>query len=208
MTFKRTDSQNWKRKEYFDQFYRHVPTTFSITVNIDISNLKNKQAGLFPTLLFLLSKQVNKHDEFKTSLDEDGCPGIFDVIHPSYTVFHDENETFSNIWTEYTPHFQDFLENYRRDAQMYGHIQKYNAKENCPPNVFYVSLLRWINFSSFNLNLQDGYRCLTPVFTLGKYIEENQRTLMPLSLLVHHAVCDGWHAAKLINGLQDEINSF
>ena len=60
----------------------------------------------------------------------------------------------------------------------------------------------WATFEGFNLNLQDSYRYLLPIFTLGKYREENGRTWLPLAMQVHHAVCDGYHACRFAEELQ------
>ena len=196
-----------ERKEYFEQFYSNVPTTFSITVNLDISNLRNKSLKLYPAMLYLLARLVNKHEEFRTMFDDDGILGFFDIVHPVYTIFHKETETFSGIWSEYDPDFETFCRNYNSDVNKYGNIMKYEAKPNCPPNIFYVSMLPWLHFSSFNLNLKQGYDYLMPIFTMGKYIEENGKTILPFSVLAHHAVCDGWHVSKFINELQQNIDN-
>lgn len=68
-------------------------------------------------------------------------------------------------------------------------------------------MLPWLHFSSFDLNLKQGYDYLMPIFTMGKYIEENGKTILPFSVLAHHAVCDGWHVSKFINELQQEIDN-
>lgn len=208
MLFTPIDMKKWKRKEYFEQFYNNVPTTFDITLQLDISNLIQKKLKLYPTMLFLLSCLVNKYEEFRTTVNENGVLGIFDVVYPGYTVFHKENETFSGIWTEYTPDYETFCRYYAQDVEKYGSIMKYQAKPDCPQNIFYVSMLPWIHFSSFNLQLKQGHNYLMPIFTMGKYINENNKILLPLSVLVHHAVCDGWHISKFINELQQNINDF
>ena len=58
-----------------------------------------------------------------------------------------------------------------------------------------------------NLNLQKGYSYLIPIFTLGKYYEEDGRIVLPLAVQVHHAVCDGFHICRFVNELQELINS-
>jgi chloramphenicol O-acetyltransferase type A len=42
-----------------------------------------------------------------------------------------------------------------------------------------------------------------PMFTLGKYYTQGDKVLLPLAVQVHHAVCDGFHVARLINELQE-----
>lgn len=58
----------------------------------------------------------------------------------------------------------------------------------------------------FNLNLQKGYAYTPPIFTLGKFFPESDRTLMSVALQVHHGVCDGFHACRFLNELQALLN--
>ena len=80
------------------------------------------------------------------------------------------------------------------------------AKPNVPSNNFSVSMIPWATFEGFNLNLQKGYDYLKPIFTMGKYYQEADQTLMPLAIQVHHAVCDGFHVCRFIDDLQKLIN--
>jgi chloramphenicol O-acetyltransferase type A len=43
---------------------------------------------------------------------------------------------------------------------------------------------------------------LLPIFTIGKFIEQGEKTFMPLALQVHHSVCDGFHTGRFVNALQ------
>ena len=63
-----------------------------------------------------------------------------------------------------------------------------------------------MNLERFNLNLQKGYTYLSPIFTLGKYYKEDDKFLIPLSIQVHHAICDGFHVCQFLNELRDLIN--
>lgn len=111
--FKIIDRNNWKRNPYFDHYFDKIPCTYSITVNIDISRVirfKTEQnTKLYPLLVYALSKAVNCYDEFRTDINENGEVGVWETLHPCYTVFHKESETFSNIWTEWDKDLNTFL---------------------------------------------------------------------------------------------------
>ncbi len=62
------------------------------------------------------------------------------------------------------------------------------------------------SFDGFNLNVK-SFDYLIPIFTIGKYKEENEQYTIPFSVQVHHAVCDGYHAGCFINDLQETISS-
>lgn len=207
MNFEKIDRDNWVRKEYFEHYFTAVPCTYNMTVKLDITSIIEKKLELYPTMLYYLATIVNQHSEFRMSFNNDGELGVYDELIPCYTIFHKDTETFSSIWTDYTVNFKDFLTAYENDIIQYGNIKSMDAKPNTPDNSFPVSMIPWTTFEGFNLNLQNGYDYLKPIFTMGKYYEENQRVILPLSIQVHHAVCDGFHICRFINELQEMINN-
>lgn len=206
MNFIIIDKEKWSRKEYFDHYLKEVPCTYSITTKLDITNIKQKKLKLYPTLLYFITKAVNKFDQFRTAFRSDGTLVLYEEMSPCYTIFHKETETFSNIWTEYTDDYAEFCQRYDDDMHHFGGINKMTAKPNQPENCFTVSMIPWNSFDSFNLNIA-GFEYLIPIFTIGKYKEIHGRYLIPLATQVHHAVCDGFHVCHFIEKLQEMINS-
>lgn len=206
MTFTPIDRAHWARKEYFDHYFSQVPCTYSAAFQLDITRLRQQGQKLYPTMLYHIAAEVNLHAEFRTALDGAGQLGIYDRMHPCYTIFHKESETFSNLWTEYTPDYEAFCEAYRRDMAQYGGNLGMEAKPGTTENTFPVSMLPWASFEGFNLNLQKGYDYLLPIFTMGRYQETGGKTLLPLAVQVHHAVCDGFHLCRFVNGLQTRLD--
>lgn len=202
MQFTKIDINNWTRKEYFDHYFGNTPCTYSMTVKLDISKLKKDGKKLYPTLLYGVTTIINRHEEFRTALDENGQVGVFSEMLPCYTVFHKETETFSSIWTEFTADYTEFLQNYQKDIDAFGERMGMSAKPNPPENTFPVSMIPWTSFEGFNLNLKKGYDYLLPIFTFGKYYEEGGKYYIPLSIQVHHAVCDGFHVCRFLDELQ------
>lgn len=206
MEFQIIDRQNWPRKEYFDHYCFAVPCTYSMSVKLDITPLVEEYIQLYPAMLYALTTLVNRHSEFRTAFDPEGKLGVFSEMMPCYTVFHPESQTFSNLWTEYHPDFAAFRQAYRQDLEQYGHVQKLDGKPGTPANTFPVFMVPWVSFEGFNLNLQKGYDYLLPIFTMGKYYEENQRYRLPLAVQVHHGVCDGFHLSRFVNELQELVD--
>ena len=212
MKFKLIDISNWARKEYFDHYLSDIPCTYSMTLNLDITALikqiKKNNIKLYPVTIYLLSKVVNKYEEFRTAIDENGHVGIFESISPMYTIFQQDTETFTSIWTEYCIDFSEFHQNYAIDIQTYSNIKRFLAKPNPPANIFTISSIPWVNFSGFNLNLPKATNYLLPIFTTGKFFEQNDKIWLPIAIQVHHAVCDGFHIARFVNELQEAIKLF
>lgn len=211
MNFNPIVMDRWSRKPYFEHYLHHVRCTYSMTANIDISSLlselKNKRIKLYPALIHMITTVVNRHREFRTCFDSEGQLGYWDSMSPSFTIFHDAEKTFSSIWTLYGEDFHDFYRRYLDDMKKYGSVTQFSAKENEPPNTFPISSIPWVSFTGFNLNVYDEGTYLLPIFTIGKYFQQDDKILLPLSVQFHHAVCDGSHASMLYNELQSRADA-
>ena len=206
MAFKIIDRENWSRKEYFEHYFSNVPCTYSMTTKLDITKIIESKKKLYPAMLYYLTTIVNRHVEFRIAFNKDNELGAYDEMLPCYTIFHKDTETFSNLWTVYCKDYEEFYKMYENDLRQYGNQKGMFGKPDVPDNCFTVSMIPWVSFEGFNLNLQKGYDYLLPIFTMGKYYEENGRILLPLAIQVHHAVCDGFHLCRFINELQELIN--
>ena len=205
MAFHLIDMENWDRREFYEHFINEVVCSYSITVNLDITNLRD--ARLYPAMIWLLTKTVNEMPEFRTSLTKAGL-GIYDSMHPMYTVFNKENKNFSGIWSYYSEHYMEFLKNYDEDVRVYSKSKRYAPKDGTPENSFNISMVPWLEFTSCNLNVYDDGKFLLPIFTMGKYFERDGKRLLPLAIQVHHAVCDGYHVGLFVEKLQTNIIRF
>ena len=191
----------------------NVPCTYSITVQWNITNfykaVKSKNIKFYASVIYLISKVVNRYEEFKMSLNDNKELGYYDIVYPSYTIFHDDTKTFSSIYTEYNENFDVFYKNYISDIETYGNNKSFLAKPCNIKNIFNISSLPLSTFTGFNLNLQNGFDYLAPIFTMGKYYTDDKNNIvLPLALQIHHSVCDGYHASVFFNDLQEEFNNF
>lgn len=200
----RSERAVWAREATWRRFMDEVPCTYSMCVNLDITRLYAavKAGGhrLFPTVLYGLSRAVNRRAEFRMGLTPGGEPGVYDEVHPCYTVFHPENETFTSVWQAYDPDFAAFFAAYAAREE--------RPAAPLPENIFYVSCLPWVSFTGFNLNLPAGFRDLAPLFTVGRFYLQDGRRLLPPAMQLHHAACDGYHAAMFLKDLQDWMDDF
>ena len=205
MEIRLIDLENWQRREYYEHFIKNVVCSYSVTVNIDITNLKGH--SLYPAMIWLLTKTVNDMPEFRTCLTEEG-PGIYDSMHPMYTVFNKEKKNFSGIWSYFSEDYSEFLENYQADVQKYSTSTRYAPKEGTPANSFNISMVPWLEFTAMNFNVYDEGKFLLPIFTMGKFFERDGKRYLPLAIQVHHAVCDGYHIGLFVEKLNEYIDRF
>jgi len=206
MNFNKIDLDNWKRKEIFNH-YLNQQTTFSITTEIDISvlyrNIKQKGYKFYPAFIFLVTNVINSNTAFRTGYNSEGDLGYWDKLDPLYTIFDSVSETFSGIWTTGKNDFKEFNELYLSDVEKYNGSGKLFPKTPIPENTFSISMIPWTSFTGFNLNINNNSNYLLPIITAGKFIKKGNSIYLPLSLQVHHAVCDGYHAGMFMTSIQE-----
>lgn len=83
MKFHVIDRENWNREQYFEH-YLELKCTFSMTVNVDITLLIKKvhQKGIkfYPTFIYIISRIINKHKEFRTCFNDEGVLGYWEEM--------------------------------------------------------------------------------------------------------------------------------
>lgn len=203
--FREIDLANWERREYFLHYLNRVNCTYSATVRLDITPLKGQK--LYPAMLWLLTGTVNEMPQFRTAFQGERL-GVYDEMHPAYTIFHPERGNFSCVFTEYSGDYKVFLERYQRTAETCRGAEGLLPQKGRPENTFDISMIPWFSFTSFNLNINGDGRYLLPIFTMGRAAEENGKWLLPLAIQVHHAVCDGYHVAQFLQKLQGAVERF
>lgn len=206
MTFTLIDTTRWPRREHFEHYLSVVPCQYSMTTEVDISRLRSSGRKIYPAMLHALSTVVNRHEEFRMAFDASNRPGFYDRLHPCYTVFHKDTETFSNLWTEFDENYETFLRSYLKVQSLWGNVKRFEARPHTPENVFPVSMIPWEHFQGFHLHLPKADRYFFPIFTLGKYREQNGQCLLPIAVQVHHAVCDGFHVCRLLQELREILD--
>ncbi|MFF0865884.1 type A chloramphenicol O-acetyltransferase [Nonomuraea sp. NPDC003560] len=200
------DTDAWPRRQHFEHYRRAVPCTYSITVEIDVTActaaLGRSRRKSYLAQVWAIATVVNRHEEFRMCLTASGEPAVWPVVHPAFTVFNPDRETFACVWAPYDPDFAAFHDAAAPLLAEHARATDFFPQGAPPPNTFDVSSLPWTSFTGFNLNIGDNWDHLAPIFTLGRYTERDGRVLLPLALQVHHAAADGFHSARLVNELR------
>lgn len=205
------DLSTWDRCEYFSHYYNHAVCSFSITVNMDITRIytgvKQREMRLYPVLLWWIATAANRFQFMRFNHDEQGRIGYFDAVHPSFTYMPAGSDRYNVLWCEYSPQFRTFYDRCLQVMACYN-AQKLFPLPPSPKNTFDISALPWMDFTAFNLNLYKADTWLPPIITTGKLIKENGLVKLPVSLQIHHAVCDGFHASQFYAALQELADQF
>lgn len=207
------DLKTWKRGEQFYYFSKMAPTGYSLTVDLDITEmlhtLKSADIKFFPAYLWLVTKTLNLQTEFKIA-EKDGQIGYYETLTPLYASFHNDDKTFSLMWTEYNNDFKIFYQSYLDNQELYGNNHGVLCqKEQLPPeNAYTVSCVPWISFKAFSVHPYDNKPYYFPSVEAGKFYKKLDRMILPLSITCHHATTDGYHIECFLDTLQSAVTDF
>lgn len=204
------DPATWNRAELFAYYRTEVPCTYAITVEVNVTALtaalRDSGRKTYAAQAWALGTVVNRHPEFRLTVDSEGKPATWHVLHPAFTVFNPARETFAAVWTPFQEDFAAF------DSRMGELLAKHRDATSMfplgelPPDTFDVSSLPWTSFTAFDLHIKSGWEHFLPIFTLGRHVERDGQTLLPLAVHMHHAAADGFHVARLVNELRDLVS--
>lgn len=202
MNFTVIDLEKWERAEIFNHYIAQQ-TSFSMTKDIDItqlcSYLKEQNHSFYLGFIYLVTTIANQDTHFKMSFNSKGQVGYWETLSPLYTIFDKKTKLFSALVTEYLPEFNVFKANYLSDLATFSNSGKLFPQKVLPENVLNISMIPWTSFTGFNLNVGNSEPYLLPIITGGKFTFLDNKVFLPVSLQVHHAVCDGFHAANFFN---------
>lgn len=213
MNYKVIDMNEYYRKGVFRHFTEDCKCSVSMTARVDVTDLvkrsKETNTKFYINFLYLLCKVLNSRDDYKMSYrwqtNELIC---YDVINPTQYVFHEDTETCTPVYTNYSPDYNEFYKNAVADVEAAKQTREYQLDAENHPNWFDASYVSWLSYDSLNVELPDGYVYLPPIINWGKYREENGRLMMPLTVRLNHAIAAGFLVANVYRLLEKEIASF
>ena len=213
LNYRVVDRESYYRKGVYRHFTEDCKCSVSITSRVDVTELKayseKTQTKFYLNFLWLLSKALNSREDYRMGYlyetDELIC---WDVIHPIQYVFHDDTETCSPVYTEYSGDYETFYAGAFRDMEEAKKNRDYMLDAANHPNWFDASFISFLSYDSLNVELPDGYLHFAPLVNWGRYREENGRFVMPVTVRLNHAVADGYLVARVFRLLQQEIDEF
>ncbi len=211
------DLETWPRRSHFQSFTTYSKCIIHVTQRLDVTRLYEecRRTGhrLFPTQVALVAEAANQVDEFRMVLSEDGKPGVWNYVSPAYSIWHEDDKTFSSLCTEYSENreelYQRIVEDMKRYQEARGHIVS-----PIPPNLLPTSCEPEIDFTSFLVQPCGEsiyHQSIAPTIIWGRMTEADGRRTMPFSVSVSHAAADGYHLARFFRILQalfDQENLF
>lgn len=213
MAYRLINKETYYRKGVFRHFSEDCKCSTSMTARVDVTDLvehsKKNGTKFYINFLYLLSKVLNSRDDYKMGYlwqtEELIC---YDTINPIQYIFHDDTETCTPVYTTYYEDYETFYKRAVEDVEKAKQTREYGLDMENHPNWFDASYISWLSYDSLNIELPDGYLFFAPIVNWGRYREENERLVMPISVRLNHAIADGYLVANVFRLLQKEIEEF
>ena len=207
------DMETYYRRGVFRHFSADCKCSVSLTSRVDVTALKawskRTDTRFYINFLYCLSRALNAREDYRLCWDwQNERLLCWDQIHPTQYVFHEDTETFTVVYTAYSPDYRVFYEGALADLNAAQQTREYGLDAARHPNWFDASYIPWLSYDALHLELPDGYLYLAPIVNWGRYREENGRLMMPVTVRMNHAVADGFLVANVFRLLEQEMEAF
>lgn len=206
---KKIQFTNPHRRKHYEFFKGMNHPHFNVTAQVDISNFaiysKENQLPFSLSLVYFLSRTANEIPEFRWRIRGEDVVE-HKAVHPSYTVSTESADVFSFCTVPYTSSYDNFILKAREIQQKMWEDPNLEDEEGRDDFLF-LSGLPWIRFTSMQHAMQEHPGDSVPRISWGKFYISENKTLLPVSVQVHHALVDGRHAGAYYELLEAQFAS-
>jgi chloramphenicol O-acetyltransferase type A len=198
------DVATWERREHFHFFQNRERPQFSITFNLDITDLIERKAqldaehgGLRLTdfLYFLVSKTMNAIPEFKTRI-VDGNIVEFETVDLAFTHIPKGRKLHANCVLRHADSFGGCIENINAARAEADARPTLTPAGGGGQDMVYVSVIPGISFTAVTNPWGDPRSDTVPRIILGGVFASNGRKHLPVSIEALHSFIDGVHMTR------------
>lgn len=206
MDYKYLDMETYKRKNHFEYFNSLAYPYVGLTVNVDITDLlktiKAKRLPFFLSVCYCVSKAANRVPEFRQRILNNQIIEYDDCLTSHTVALSDGTYCYCDL--DSNRPFEDYIcyAAYEQEKSK----QKNSIDENADDTLgkIFISTIPWVSYTAL-INPTPLPADSNPRITWGKYFVQNEKVLLPVSVLCHHALVDGLHISKFYDFLNEEI---
>lgn len=201
------DLATWPRRELFE-FYRDFDKPFfNICTRLDVTELlkelpNHPGVSVALTYHYFALKAANEIEQFRYRL-RNGQVLVHDVINGGTTLML-PNETFTLVYFDYAETFAEFIGPAQSAIEAMKSDPVFQPRRDDDARI-HCTTIPWISFTSFSHARNWRREDSVPKISFGKFIRENDRTLMPFSVEVHHALVDGLHVGRYVARMEEML---
>ena len=208
MEYRSIDLERWPRREHFAYFSAMADPYVGVTAEVDITEFlsacRRAELPFFLSFLYCAGRAANAVPQLRQRVWE-GRPVEFAACDTSHTVLRGDG-TYSYCRLNCMRPFEEFLPTARRaqeEAKAHGDLD--DGEDAL--SLLFISTLPWVDYTDLRQPVPTPADS-NPRVTWGKYVTRGERTTMPVTLLVNHALVDGAHMGQFFAALEGEMDRF
>jgi len=202
------DVTRWARREVFEFFRDFDKPYFNVCTRLDVTDLlallaSRPKVSVSIVYHYFALRVANEIEPFRYRLRE-GRVLVHDVIHGGTTVLTPA-ETFTLAYFDYEENFGKFASGAVRAIEEARSGDGAFLPRNDDARIHFTTL-PWFSFTSFSHARNWAREDSVPKIAFGKFTREGERTLLPFSVEVHHALMDGLHVGRYLTRLEETLS--
>lgn len=200
------DMATYPRRAHFAHFYGMAYPYVGMTVDVDVTELRvlcrEKGYSFYLMVMHAAALAADAVPEFRMRIENGGIV-IYDECPTSHTELKaDGTYVYCNL-RHHMP-LADYIAQAnaaRKAAQESGVLEE----EGDVNSLYFISCVPWLRYTALLQPTCSGEDA-NPRITWGKYqADEQGRLMMPLSVLLHHALADGLHIARFYENFDAQV---
>lgn len=203
VSYQEIDLQHWKRKDHFNFFNSFEKPWWGITTQLNCTKAyvycQTYQVSFFHLYLYLSLRAVNAVRAFRYRIWQ-GKLLEYEEVGGSITVLRPD-ETFGFAYFDFYPEFNKFQSVLKDQLHTEKHCRGLKTIPSCQ-HVIHYSVMPYLSFTQIEHALYGGQEEGIPKISFGKYTMQDHQVLLPMSVHVHHALCDGIDVGKFVTEFQ------
>lgn len=197
------DLKTWNRAAHFEFFRQFDEPFFGITANVDCTHLfqrvKEANESFFLRYLHCALIAANEIPAFRYRIEGDQVVEYATVnVSPALPR---SSGAFGFAYFDFDADFATFALHAQREMERVDQTTGLSPA-NSNENTIHATVIPWVHFTGFSHARHFAFADSIPKMAFGKFIEQNGRKQMPISLHLHHAVADGQDAGVFFERLQ------
>ncbi len=201
---RKIDLENYPRRKHFEYFRGLQNPYFGVTVNVDVTELvrlcKERRLSFYLAFMHCVALAADSVVELRQRII-DGEIWEYESCPTSHTELL-EDGTYCYCTLHHHMSGEEFFE-YAEKQRLAARDAASLEEDGDPTGMYFITSLPWLHYTSL---IQPTGDDSNPRISWGKFEADFKGTLMlPVTLLVHHGLADGSHAAAFYRQLEKAI---
>ena len=193
----------YPRRSHYEFFKSYAYPYVGLTANVDVTELiayaKARGGSTFLACLWAAAQAANAIPEFRQRIVGDRIVE-YDHCETGHTVPMPDG-TFCNCDTDCRMPLEEFLVYARQQEEEAKKHHGFVQPGTDETSLMFVSCVPWVAFTQVIQPTPIPADC-NPRIVFGKYIREEGRVKMPLSIQCNHALVDGRHLGQFYENFE------